>query len=45
MRCLRCASEREDVIVFGAIRVCKACLLLIVREWLIKNREFGELVK
>jgi hypothetical protein len=45
-RCSRCGQE-SNCQSFGVqkVQVCEDCLTLIVVEWSIHQREFGELVR
>jgi hypothetical protein len=42
MKYERCNSDNRER--FDAVTICEARLLLILREWRIRRREFGELM-
>jgi hypothetical protein len=42
VRCDRC-QDAKDCERFDTVTLCDDCLILILREWRIRRREFGEL--
>ena len=44
MRCARC-GEQKQCFTWDSVRVCLACLRLIVREWQIQREDFAELTR
>lgn len=43
-RCFRC-GETRTCREFDGAHVCDACVSLIIREFLVKREEFGELIR
>jgi hypothetical protein len=41
MKCSRCGGE-QDSETYGPVVLCRLCVLLIIREWFIRQHEFGE---
>jgi hypothetical protein len=43
-KCARCGEEQQCE-RFDHVRLCAACLRLVVLEWNVHQAEFGELVR
>jgi predicted RNA-binding Zn-ribbon protein involved in translation (DUF1610 family) len=44
MKCSRCGDSTQ-CLKYGTVYLCEACLILIIREWHVRQQEFGALTE